>query len=163
MKPSLCNKAAPGRLVWQFLTAMHRYDAGRTLPILHAANLTTPQLAVLEFVHLPRTMSAVALHIGLSRPATSQMIDKLVRRRLVRRSEGTKDRREKAVLLSAKGDSLLKNITRARAARFDASLAVLSPAVVAKLAVALADVVQELDKAQPQSPAVGRPFGVGKP
>jgi DNA-binding MarR family transcriptional regulator len=149
MKSLSRDRLAPGRLVWHFLTAMHRYDAGRTLPILHAAKLTTPQLAVLEFVHVPRTMSAVALCIGLSRPATSQMIDKLVARRLVRRFEGTEDRREKAVLLSAKGGALLKRIARARVARFDASLAALPSAVAAKLATTLAEVIEELDKAHP--------------
>jgi DNA-binding MarR family transcriptional regulator len=150
MKSLSRDRPAPGRLVWQFLTAMHRYDAGRTLPILHRAKLTAPQLAVLEFVHVPRIMSAVAAHIGLSRPATSQMIDKLVHRRLVRRSAGTEDRREKTVLLSAKGDSLIKNIARARAARFDASLAALPSVIAATLAATLSEVVDELEKAQPR-------------
>jgi DNA-binding MarR family transcriptional regulator len=82
---------------------MHRYDAGRTLPILHAAKLTTPQVAVLEFVREPQTVSAVANYLGLSRPATSQLIDKLVRGRLISRKEGTIDRRERSVILNAKG------------------------------------------------------------
>jgi DNA-binding MarR family transcriptional regulator len=150
-------------MVWRFLSAMHRYDAGRTLPIMHAAQLTTPQLAVLEFVHAPRTVSAVALHVGLSRPATSQMIDKLVRRRLVRRSEGTEDRREKAVVSSAKGEALLKTIARARSARFDASLLVLSSPVAAKLAATLSEVVEELDQAQPPSPEVRRSVRAVRP
>jgi hypothetical protein len=51
--------------------AMHRYHAGRTLPILHAVRLTTPQLAVLEFTRQPQTVSAVATYLGLSRPATN--------------------------------------------------------------------------------------------
>jgi DNA-binding MarR family transcriptional regulator len=153
---SQSHPSSPGDLVWRFLGAMHRYDAGRTVPLLHAAQLTTPQLAVLEFVRVPRTVSAVAVHLALSRPATSQMIGKLVHRHLVRRSEGPKDRREKAVLLSAKGAALLERIARARAARFDASLAVLSSPVAAKLAVTLGEVVEELDKAQPPSPRVGR-------
>jgi DNA-binding MarR family transcriptional regulator len=79
------------------------------------------------------------------------VIDKLVRRRLVRRSEGAKDRREKVVSLSAKGDSLLKKVAGARAARFDASLAVLSSSLSGKLADLLAEVLQELDNAQPIS------------
>jgi len=83
------------RLVALFLGELHRFDAGRTLPLLHSAKLTTPQLAALEFVFELRTISSVASYLGLSRPATSQMVHKLVRRGLIRRSEGSVDRRER--------------------------------------------------------------------
>ena len=140
-----------GRLVGEFLAAMHRYDAGRTLPILHAAGLTTPQLAVLEYVRTARSVSAVAFHVGLSRPATSQMIAKLVVRKLVLRSEGARDRREKSVALSAKGKAILARIAAARAARFNASLAVLSQPIAGRLGSVLVDVIAALDAAHPQS------------
>jgi DNA-binding MarR family transcriptional regulator len=140
-----------GSLVYRFLGAMHRYDAGRTLPILHAAKLTTPQFAVLEFTREPQTVSAVATYLSLSRPATSQLIDKLVRGRLVRRIEGTVDRRERNVILSAKGKALVDRIAAARAARFDSSLAVLAPAVAARFELILAEVVDALGNAAPQA------------
>jgi DNA-binding MarR family transcriptional regulator len=92
-----------GHMVTRFMSMMHRYDAGRTLPLMHAPKLTTPQFAVLEFVRHLRTVSAVAVHVGLSRPATSQMIDKLADRRLVRRSEGLADRRERARRIDFQG------------------------------------------------------------
>jgi DNA-binding MarR family transcriptional regulator len=148
MKPLHYNRRSLARLVNRFLGEMHRYDAGRTLPLMHAEKLTTPQLAVLEFVRVARTVSAVALHVGLSRPATSQMINKLVHRGLVRRSEGSVDRREKAVTLTSKGLSLLDKISAARAARFQSSLADLSPGVASRLKQTLVDVVAELDKAR---------------
>ena len=129
------------------MSAMHRYDDGRTLTRMHAEKLTTPQLAVLEFVRKPRTVSAIAVHVGLSRPATSQMIHKLVQRRVVRRSEGALDRREKSIELSASGITLLEKIARFRAARFRASLAALSPTSAGRLAVALESVVAEFEKA----------------
>src|ERR1035438_4024729 len=103
-RPAFCPL---GPLVYRFLGAMRRYDAGLTLPILRAAKLTTPQLAMLEFTREPHTVSAVANCLGLSRPATSQLIDKLVRGRFVRRLEGTMDRRERNVILSAKGKALV--------------------------------------------------------
>jgi DNA-binding MarR family transcriptional regulator len=133
-----------GSLVGRFMAAMHRYDGGRTLPILHAARLTTPQLAALEFVRTPHTVSAVALHLGLSRPATSQMIDKLVRRRLVRRSEGAVDRREKMIVLSVTGKALVERIEHARAARFQASLAVLPAPIALRLQAVLQQVIETL-------------------
>lgn len=119
---------------------------------MHAARLATPQLAVLEFVRIPRTVSAVAVHVCLSRPATSQMLNKLVYRQLVQRSEGVVDRREKAVVLSAEGTALLKKIAEARAARFEASLAVVSARCADRLGAALVDVLAEMDKAQEPSP-----------
>ena len=136
------TRPALERLVGEFLDEMHRYDAGRTLPILHAARLTTPQLAVLEFAGRPRTVSAIAAHIGLSRPATSQLIQKLFERQLVRRSEGLADRRERTVALTARGASLLESIAAARAARFHASLAALPAVTAGRLEDALAATVE---------------------
>jgi DNA-binding MarR family transcriptional regulator len=134
---------------------MHRYDAGRTLPILHAAKLTTAQLAVLEFTREPQTVSAIAIYLGLSRPATSQLIDKLARGHLVHRIEGMSDRRERNVILSAKGKALVDRIAAARAARFDSSLAVLAPAVATQFELILAEVVDALGETGP--PALPRP------
>ena len=157
MKLNARTRIGLARLIGQFLAEMYRYDDGRTLPVMHAARVTTPQLAVLEFVRVPRTVSAAAIHVGLSKPATSQMIDKLVRRGFVRRSEGVVDRREKAIALSAKGAALLEKIAAARAARFEASLAVLSPGVASRLNSSLAEVVDEIQKAAwPRSEAASR-------
>ena len=134
------------KLLARFLGEMHRYDAGRALPLLHAAKLTTTQLAALEFVSGPRTISAVASFLGLSLPATSQMIQKLVHRGLVRRSEGVSDRREKAVVLSARGKALLAKIAAARSARFTASISVLPPRTAARLRGALREAVHHMEK-----------------
>jgi DNA-binding MarR family transcriptional regulator len=136
---------------------MHRYDAGRTLPILHAAKLTTAQIAVLEFTRESQTVSTVATYLGLSRPATSQLIDKLVRSGLVRRVEGAMDRRQRNVILSAKGRGLVARIDAARAARFDASLAVLAPAVAARFESILAEVIDALgETGTPPPPSQSR-------
>ena len=126
------------------MRAMHRYDAGRTLPILHAANLTTSQIAVLQFTREPQTVSAVARYLGLSLPATSQLIDKLVRGQLVRRVEGPTDRRQRNIALSGKGRSLVDRIASARAARFEASLAVLPAPVAARFSSILHQVISAL-------------------
>jgi DNA-binding MarR family transcriptional regulator len=133
------------KLVTLFLSEMHRFDAGRTLPLLHAAKLTTPQLAALEFVFERRTISEVASYLGLSRPATSQMIHKLVRRGLVRRSEGDADRREKAVVLTGKGRVLLEKIAAARSKRFAASVSMLPKRTASRLKGALRETVQHMD------------------
>jgi DNA-binding MarR family transcriptional regulator len=138
-----------GSSVYLFLSAMHRYDAGRTLSVLHAAKLTTPQIAALEFTGEAQTVSTIAAWLGLSRPATSQLIDKLVRSGLVRRVEGTADRRQRNVTLSAKGRALIDRIAAARAARFDSSLAVLEPSLATRLGSILDEVTAALEKSAP--------------
>jgi DNA-binding MarR family transcriptional regulator len=142
-----------GRLVARFLAEMYRFDAGRTLPLLHEAQITTPQLAVLEFVNKARTISAIADHLGLSLPATSQMVQKLVKRGLISRSEGATDRREKQIVLAPAGESLLGAIAAARAARFEASLAALPPHVAAHLESALKEAIGVLEHAAPADPS----------
>ncbi len=158
MNESKLGGSAPlGLLVYRFMAAMHRYDAGRTLPILHAAKLTTPQLAVLEWTRQPRTLSALATHLGLSRPATSQLVDKLVRAGLVHRTEGKLDRRERNIVLGAKGKTLVERIASARTARFEASLALLAPSVATQFERILADVVDALSQTDlPAPPARSR-------
>ena len=136
-----------GSLVDCFLRGMLRYDGGRGVPILHAASLTSPQIAALEFTGEPQIVSAVATYLGLSRPATSHMIDKLARLGLLRRVEGTTDRRERHVILTAKGRALVDRIAATRAARFDSSLAVLTPGVAARLDSILNEVIGALDAA----------------
>ncbi len=124
------------------MTEMHRYDFGKTLPLVHAAKLTTAQLATLEASRQPKTISAIADDFGLSRPAMSQLVDKLVRAGLLLRNEGTQDRRERHVLLSNRGKRLLERVSAARAARFDAALARVPPALAAELSSVLSKVVE---------------------
>jgi DNA-binding MarR family transcriptional regulator len=133
------------KLISRFLGEMHRFDAGHTLPMLHAQKLTTPQLAALEFVFERRTISEVATFLGLSRPATSQMIHKLVGRGLIRRSEGVTDRREKAVVLTAKGRVLLERVAAARTARLAASISCLPARTANRLKGALREVIERLE------------------
>jgi DNA-binding MarR family transcriptional regulator len=133
-----------GELVVGFMRAMHRHDGGRTLPLLHRSGLTTPQLAMLELLRAPLTVSALAQRLGLSKPATSQMVDKLVRKRLVHRSEGSVDRRQRSLVASGKGRALLGRVTAARTARFEASLAPLPRELQGRLRRVLADVVVAL-------------------
>jgi DNA-binding MarR family transcriptional regulator len=143
-------RAQLGELVDRFMHAMHRFDGGRTLPLLHAARVTAPQLAVLEFVRTPHPVSEVAAFLGLSRPATSQLVDKLARARLVQRTLGTVDRRQRYVVLAAKGRALVDRVTAARAARFGASLAAVPAPLAARLSAVLVDVVSALDRERRQ-------------
>lgn len=69
------------------------------------AELTIPQfraLVLLNLVERP-SLSELADHLGLSLPAASRMVDLLVRRGLVQRKSGTKDRRRILLLLTPAG------------------------------------------------------------
>lgn len=137
-----------GGLIGEFMVELHRYDRGRTLPLLHRSGLTTPQVATLEILRQPKTLSTVAKELGLSLPAASQMVDKLVRKTLVARTEGLVDRRQRSIVANAQGRSLVRRIGAARAARFDASLGSLSPTLRTRLQVVLVDVVEALRQAR---------------
>jgi MarR family transcriptional regulator, organic hydroperoxide resistance regulator len=159
---ALTKKTPLTKLVTRFLGEMHRFAAGRTLPLLHAQKLTTAQLAALEFVFELRTISAVASYLGPSRPATSQMIQKLVRRGVIRRSEGTTDRREKTVVLSARGRVLLEKVAAARAARFAESISCLPSRAAGRLKGALREAVRQMEKGR-AGPRKRRSHIKGKP
>ena len=128
------------------MRAMHRYDGGRTIPILHGARLTSGQLAALELARRPRTVSSIADELGLSRPATSHIVATLVRARFIRRTEGAHDKRERNVSLTRKGHALLGRVAQARAARFERSFASVPPALAERLATVLRDVITTLDR-----------------
>ncbi|MDV6373455.1 MarR family winged helix-turn-helix transcriptional regulator [Deinococcus arenicola] len=55
----------------------------------------------------PISLTALAEHLGVSLPATSQLIQELVGRKLMERRENPQDRREKLLALSEKGQQFL--------------------------------------------------------
>jgi DNA-binding MarR family transcriptional regulator len=69
------------------------------------SKLTVPQFRTLVFLsHHPDTpLSALAEHLGLSRPAASRMVDLLVKRGLMNRQIPLTDRRQVALSLTRRG------------------------------------------------------------
>ncbi len=57
-----------------------------------------------------RTASQVARYLGVTKPAVTQVVDSLVRQRLVRRVPATRDRREVHLRLTDKGRKFLRSI-----------------------------------------------------
>lgn len=97
---------------------------------VHELELTLSQLAALLFLGEagPQTVSALATRIGLSRAATSHLIERLVRRKLLHRAEDPDDRRQKRVTLARSGERLLHDIRQVHRRSSDALWANLSPA-----------------------------------
>ncbi len=94
--------AGPAKAIDDFLGSAHVFasavdhviEAG-VLRAVAGDQLTVSQLKLLKLVAITeaQTIGDVALFLGVSNAAASKAVDKLVRRKLLRRAEGEKDRR----------------------------------------------------------------------
>jgi len=117
---SLVMEVVP--LVMRFLRAEMRRHAG--------LRLSVPQFRTLVYLHghAGATLSDVAEHLGITLPAMSRLVDRLVERGLVSREAHPGDRRCVTLTLTAEGQRVLeaaRERTRAEVARV---LALLAPA-----------------------------------
>jgi DNA-binding MarR family transcriptional regulator len=98
-----------------------------------------PQFRVLSFLNRQpgASLSAVADHIGLTRPAMSILVDGLVNRKLVDRETDPGDRRRLTLSLTRQGQSLYTAARQRTQARLAARLEALSPARRQALAATL--------------------------
>ncbi len=102
-------------------------------------DLSVPQFRVLSYLnrHVGASLSEVAEHIGLTRPAMSVLIDGLVNRKLVARQTDPGDRRRLTLSLTRQGQSLYSAARQHTQARLAARLAALPPAGREALVAAL--------------------------
>jgi DNA-binding MarR family transcriptional regulator len=105
-----------GRIIHDFLGSAHIFASAvnevvekRLLGEVAGKHLTLSQFRLLKMVALTdaRTISDVALFLGVSNAAASKAVDKLVRRKLLRRTEGRPDRREICLSLTEASRRLL--------------------------------------------------------
>ncbi len=122
------------------------HRSGAALAILAQAELTFPQLVVLARVERLGTasVSALAEVSGASLPATSQMIERLVRLGMLARADDPADRRRRALALTARGRGLLARVSAARADDYGRSLAGVPAPLLRSLGAALAPVLAAL-------------------
>ncbi|MGH8295042.1 MAG: MarR family winged helix-turn-helix transcriptional regulator [Steroidobacteraceae bacterium] len=92
------------------------------------SNLSVPQFRTLAFIHShPGTsLSAVSEWLGLSPPATSRLVEGLVRKKFVSRRIPPGNRRVVALSMSARGDRTISAARRATIMRLAAVVAPLS-------------------------------------
>jgi DNA-binding MarR family transcriptional regulator len=93
----------------------------------------SPDLTVVQFRALrlisrrsDTSLSEVAVHLGLTLPSTSKMIDGLVNRELVTRRSSETDRRCIVLEVTEKGDGLLKTAANRTQKRLSEMLAVIN-------------------------------------
>ena len=90
------------------------------------------------------TVSALAERAHLSLPAASQMVERLVQRGLLARSEDPSDRRQKLVVLTGAGEALLERIERLNAEAYGTLLAGVPPEVLDRAGSALEELLAHL-------------------
>ena len=101
-----------GQRMIELLPQLMRGIARHESNSLSRGQITLPQLWVLE--HLSRqgqcSMHELALFLGISRPAATGLIDRLLLQDLVRREHDPHDRRIVRVRITAKGQRVVKTI-----------------------------------------------------
>jgi DNA-binding MarR family transcriptional regulator len=135
-------------LMRELMIVMNQRSVGDTLAIMNKAKLSMPQMVAMHLLDRlgPHTISAIADRLRLSRAATSHLVDRLVRAKLVMRKEGTSDRREKRAEITGSGRSLLAQINQSREREMDRVFARLSPRVRKDLEGVMAAMIEELSR-----------------
>ena len=102
-----------------FTSAIEEILEKRLLEETAGRQLTLSQFKLLKMVALTEapTLSDVALFLGISNAAASKAVDKLVRRKQLRRAEGQPDRREICLSLTESSRRLLAAYEEKKACR----------------------------------------------
>lgn len=110
-------------LIQEFLGSAHIFSATvsdfveeRVLRDVAGDRLTFPQFKLLRLVAMTdaHSIGDVASFLGVSNAAASKAVDKLVRRRLLRRAEGKTDRRESQLSLTDQARRVVEAYEEAR-------------------------------------------------
>jgi DNA-binding MarR family transcriptional regulator len=109
--------------------------------------ITLPQVLLMSRVERLGSASPSDLAEGsrASAAAMSQMIERLVRQRLLERAEDSDDRRRKAIRLTPRARLLLRKLKAARSTDYQLGLSSLSPKLRDELATALERAVAQIE------------------
>ena len=97
-----------------FALALVNVLEARILREVAGTQLTSPQMKVLKLVAQRVSIGDIAKVLGVSDPAASKTVDRLVRRKLVRRTESEADRRANQLALTAPGSRIIAEYEAAR-------------------------------------------------
>ena len=150
-KPATRARALPAEapyfeLIRELIHLVYQRSAGATLAIMNESSLTLPQLVTLQQLRHagPLSVSAIAERLHLSMPATSHLVERLVRAGFATRREHETDRRRRHVQLSPAGERLLNRLSRSRAEEFAAAFSRLPARLRHDLLDVLSEVVDRL-------------------
>jgi DNA-binding MarR family transcriptional regulator len=114
------------------------------------SGLSMSQVGALLHIHQAgvSAVSDLGDDLGISTPAASQMLDRLVQQELVARSEDPHDRRMKQIALTAKGRQVLLESIRARQSWLDDLAPLLTPAEQEQVIAALRILIRRANQLQ---------------
>ncbi|WP_161880312.1 MarR family winged helix-turn-helix transcriptional regulator [Deinococcus alpinitundrae] len=111
----------------------------------------------------PIRLTLLSEHLGVSLPATSQLIQELVRRELMERRENPENRREKLLALSDKGQQFLSVREKAMMGAYREVFGQVNPETITRAEQAITALISEADalrasnRAQPARPQPNPP------
>jgi len=113
-----------------FVAIIEKLMTQRMLDESFEHQVTPSQLVALRYLSLNESslMSDVAEGLGISFPAATKTVDRLVRKGLATRTQDPRDRRVVRIRLTDEGKALVNQIYKERARRFTAVLEQLDPA-----------------------------------
>lgn len=124
--------------------------------------LTLPQAQALKLLHsTPLSTSGLAVALGISAPAVSQLTDRLVRKHLIERRAAESDRRSVMVGLTKRGTQVLEDFRQRRNEVFGEALSRLSDLDRREILEALAKIATVLEVDEPRQE--GRSRKIEKP
>lgn len=138
-----------------------QHVVGRSIDGLHGLlqelHLSLPQLGTLHYLRAEGTqsVSAIAHHLQLSLAATSHLVERLVQRDLLARTEDPSDRRQKRVDLTDAGRALVGGIQAEAMASLDALLATVPPDLRERFDQDLRELLDALEP--PSAPTTSNP------
>ena len=91
-------------------------------------------------------VSEIGGGLGVSNAAASQLLDRLVEQELVTRAENPQDRREKQLILTEKGRTILLESTRTRQAWLEVLVATLTPEEQVKVMDVLEILIKKMNQ-----------------
>ncbi len=126
---------------------------------VRAAGLSMPQLFAMRYIqrHQQTNISDLAKALGITNPAASQLLRRLIEQNYVLSEEDPNDRRNKRLRLTAKGEKALLSITSpAEGSTFKHILENLSPEESEKVLAALEILLAKLPTAEEEETAAPR-------
>ena len=134
---------------------LHRLTSARIMGTLQHSlqgeDVSFTQMTALYKVRAfaPISVTTLAEHLGVSLPATSQLIQELVRRELMERRENPDNRREKLLALSGKGQEFLSLKERAMMGAYAEVFGQVNPTTLNAATQALTALIAEAQALHP--------------
>ena len=141
------NKTAALRsVVGRFIAEAMSSDTDEMFRLLQREDLSMPRIVALTLIHKRGSVSITEISnfLDLSLGNTSMLVDKLVCKELVTRTEDEHDRRHKRIMVTPKGRAVVEELRETRVQSVVIRMLTLSPDLLDRLIDVLGDVVEQL-------------------